>query len=179
MHLFSFGKLSCDFANSLPYLSKPIITVASVPDLPRFDLPFAFTTIHGIGNGRGLGTRWSLQLVCNHGNHSQVKTTNLFWVKNEKFILVLEANCISNLSPNHTVQLTTLRTSVRESLQLYFINMMLLISWWLSHRCSVVTDICKVMHAVWCKQVWLLPRWLPMQDGCNVVWEAPLVVLCN
>ena len=30
----------------------------------------------------------------------------------EKFILVLDA---SNLSPNHTLQLTTLRTSVRES----------------------------------------------------------------
>ena len=29
-------------------------------------------------------------------------------------------NCISNLSPNHTLQLTTLRTSVRESLQLHF-----------------------------------------------------------
>ena len=27
----------------------------------------------------------------------------------EKFILELEANCISNLSPNHTLQLTTLR----------------------------------------------------------------------
>ena len=28
----------------------------------------------------------------------------------EKFILVLEVNCISNLSPNHTLQLTILRT---------------------------------------------------------------------
>ena len=36
---------------------------------------------------------------------------SLFWL--------LEANCISNLSPNHTLQLTTLRTSVRES-QLHF-----------------------------------------------------------
>ena len=31
-------------------------------------------------------------------------------------ILVLGVNCISNLSLNHTLQLTTLRTSVRESL---------------------------------------------------------------
>ena len=30
-----------------------------------------------------------------------------------RFILVLEVNCISNLSPNHTLQLTTLRTFVR------------------------------------------------------------------
>ena len=30
-----------------------------------------------------------------------------------KFILALEVNCISNLSPNHTLQLTTLRTYVR------------------------------------------------------------------
>ena len=43
----------------------------------------------------------------------------------EKFILVLEANCISNLSPNHTLQLTTVRTSLRESLKLH---MMLLIN---------------------------------------------------
>ena len=35
-------------------------------------------------------------------------------------VLVLEANCISNLNPNHTLQLTTLGTSVRESLQLHF-----------------------------------------------------------
>ena len=32
------------------------------------------------------------------------------------FFLVLEVNCISNLSLNHTLQLTTPRTSVRESL---------------------------------------------------------------
>ena len=43
----------------------------------------------------------------------------------EKYILVL-VNCISNLSPNRTLQLTTLRTSVSESLQLHFKNMMLL-----------------------------------------------------
>ena len=30
----------------------------------------------------------------------------------KKFILVLEVNCMSNLSPNHTLQLTTLRTAV-------------------------------------------------------------------
>ena len=30
----------------------------------------------------------------------------------ERFVLVIEVNCIRNLSPNHTLQLTTLRTSV-------------------------------------------------------------------
>ena len=35
----------------------------------------------------------------------------------DTFILVLEVKCISNLSPNHTLQLTTLRTAVSESLQ--------------------------------------------------------------
>ena len=44
----------------------------------------------------------------------------------EKLILVLEANCISNLSPNHTLQLTTHRIPVRESLQSDFTKMMLL-----------------------------------------------------
>ena len=33
-------------------------------------------------------------------------------------LLWYEANCINNLSANHTLQLTTLRTSVRELLQL-------------------------------------------------------------
>ena len=51
-----------------------------------------------------------------------------------KFILVLEANCISNLSPNHTLQLTTLRTSVRESLQLHFKRLVLLIKAGVSPR---------------------------------------------
>ena len=56
------------------------LMIASVPGLPRFDLPFAFTIIHGIGrssarysivnanggkNGGGLGTR--LQLPHNAG----------------------------------------------------------------------------------------------------------------
>ena len=40
--------------------------------------------------------------------------------------LVLEAKCISNMSPNHTLQLTTHRTSVRESLPSHFTKMMLL-----------------------------------------------------
>ena len=40
----------------------------------------------------------------------------------EKFILVLEFNCIRNPTPNHSLQLTTLRTSVSEWLQLYFKN---------------------------------------------------------
>ena len=35
----------------------------------------------------------------------------------KKFILVLEVNCISNLSSNHTLQLTIFRTTVSESLQ--------------------------------------------------------------
>ena len=44
----------------------------------------------------------------------------------EKLILVLEANCISNLAPNHTLQRTTHRTSVRELLPSHFTKMMLL-----------------------------------------------------
>ena len=35
--------------------------------------------------------------------------------------LVLEVNCISNLSPNHTLQLTTLTTSVNDSLHGYVV----------------------------------------------------------
>ena len=35
--------------------------VASVPGLPRFDLPFAFTTIHGIEDRRKL--KWASALV--------------------------------------------------------------------------------------------------------------------
>ena len=75
-----------------------------------------------------------------------------------KFILVLEANCISNLSPNHTLQLTTHRTSVRESLQSHFKKMIkagdssqmfsghhiFARSWLLLHRCSVVIN-CKIL----------------------------------
>ena len=41
-----------------------------------------------------------------------------------KFILV---NCISNLSPNHTLELTTLRTSVSKSVQLHFKNIAVVI----------------------------------------------------
>ena len=37
----------------------------------------------------------------------------------QKFILVLEVNCISNLSLNHTLQLTTLRTSVHERVTMH------------------------------------------------------------
>ena len=40
--------------------------------------------------------------------------------------MVLEANCISNLGPNHTLQLTTHRTSVTESLPSHLTKMMLL-----------------------------------------------------
>ena len=60
----------------------------------------------------------------------------------EKFILVLEVNYVSNLSPNQTLQLTTLRTSVSESLQVHFKNMMLL--WWFSSRCSMVISGLKI-----------------------------------
>ena len=38
----------------------------------------------------------------------------------DTFILVLEVDCISNLSPNHTLQLTTLRTAMSKSLQRAF-----------------------------------------------------------
>ena len=58
-------------------------------------------------------------------------------------ILVLEANCISNLNPNHSYLTTdNPRTSVRESLQLHFKHMMLL---W----CSVVTISARPCVGYW------------------------------
>ena len=75
-----------------------------------------------------------------------------------RFILVLEVNCISNLSPNHTLQLTTLRTFVRVT-KTAFLNMMFL--WWFSRRCSVVTISARewlLLHVVWYMQVWPLSK---------------------
>ena len=59
---------------------------------------------------------------------------SLFWY-------ILEANCISNLSPN---QLTTLRISMRESLQKQFKNN----AW-----CCYISKIMIVfeLHALWCR----------------------------
>ena len=57
-------------------------------------------------------------------------------LKIQKFILVLEANCISNLNPNHTLQLTTLRTSVRESQQ--------------DAKAGQMFSMCKVMVVIGC-----------------------------
>ena len=59
--------------------------------------------------------------------------------------LVLEANYISNLSPNHTLYTDNLRTSVRETLLISsWLPKNDAILWWLSHRCSL---FCKIMHA--------------------------------
>ena len=86
----------------------------------------------------------------------------------ERFILVLEANCINNLNPNHTLQLTTFRTSVRESLQLHFKHMMAFVVT-LSQMFSGYY-ISKIMHwlwnALWCKKLWLFHR-------CSVVTISP------
>ena len=64
----------------------------------------------------------------------------------------IRANCISNLSPNHTLQLTTW-TCVKESLQVYLKNMML-IKARDSHRFFSGYYISKIMGCV------TLPRWL-------------------
>ena len=89
----------------------------------------------------------------------------------EKFFLVLEVNCISNLSPNHTFQLTTLRTAARESrfkkydafvvtlsqmFNGYYICKIMCCSCSLiqtgviysDHRCSVVTN-CNILVVTW------------------------------
>ena len=101
----------------------------------------------------------------------------------QKFVLILEVNCISNLSPNHTIQLINLRTSVREALQLQPLLMLLIkagdsltdVQWLLYiskimvviacsliqagvtlYRCSVVTISARswlLVHALWYKQV--------------------------
>ena len=63
----------------------------------------------------GCFNRWVVTLVAGDGGV-------------ERFDLVIEVNCISNMSLNYTLQLTTLRTPVSESLQLHFKNTMLL--WW-------------------------------------------------
>ena len=57
------------------------------------------------------------------------------------FILILEANCISNLNQNHTLQLTTLER-LWESQQLHFKHMTLL---W----CSVVTISARSCVGYW------------------------------
>ena len=100
----------------------------------------------------------------------------------EMFILVLKANCISNLNPNHSLHLRTLE---HLWLQLHF-KMMLL--WWLSHRCLVNTISTRS-----CIGYWMLfdksrcdpftdVQWLLYQQdrGCKIVWEtSSMVVLCN
>ena len=87
-----------------------------------------------------------------------------------KFLLVyiLEVNCISNPSPNHTLQLTTLKTAVSKLLQ----KIMLL--WWFSCTGYYICKIMVIIGALWCMQVWSLSemhdQWLLyLQDE---VWEA-------
>ena len=66
----------------------------------------------------------------------------------EKFLLVyiLEVNCISNLSPNHTLQLTTLKTAVSKLLQKNDGFVVILL-----HRLVYLQDngyyCCSLMHA--------------------------------
>ena len=70
-------------------------------------------------------------------------------VNYEKLILVLEGNCISNLSPNHTLQLTTHRTLnfVRESLQILLTKLVTLSQMFNGHY------ICKIVIVIAYKQV--------------------------
>ena len=66
-------------------------------------------------------------------------------------LFVYYANYISNLNPNHTLQLTTLRTSVR----LYIYN----------HRCSVVTISARSCIVIAC----YMHGATPFKGACSVV----------
>ena len=65
----------------------------------------------------------------------------------ERFVLVIEVNCISNLSPNHTLQLTTLRTSVSESLQLHFNAFVVILSQMFCGSLYLQDDARSLIHA--------------------------------
>jgi len=88
--------------------------------------------------------------VYMEGNNVCARTTEwLPWLQlgdngYEQFILVLEVNCISNLSPNHTLQLTILRTTVSESLQNKYDDFVVI----LSQRLVYLQDIiaCSLMY---------------------------------
>ena len=84
---------------------------------------------------------------------------------------LFEVNCISNLKPYHTLQLTTLRTSVSESLQLHYKiwcfcgDSVADVQWLLIIACSL-----------WYMQVWPFSK---LHDQWRL-WEAStLVVSCN
>ena len=93
---------------------------------------------------------WLVYLLIPKDNQHKKMTTELLpWLQETVAVRSLfEVNCISNLKPYHTLQLTTLRTSVSESLQLHYKNMMLL--WWFSRRCSVVTYYCMLFDTFMC-----------------------------
>ena len=82
----------------------------------------------------------------------------------EKLILVLVVNCISNLSPNHSLQFTTHRTSV-QSLQPHFKKIMLL-----TKAGDSLTDVQWLLYLdCCCTDV----RWLLQDLGCcctDVQW---------
>ena len=62
----------------------------------------------------------------------------------KKFILVLEVNCMSNLSPNHhTLQLTTLRTAVSHYKKIYGDFVVILLLWLLYLRDIIA---CSLMY---------------------------------
>jgi len=84
----------------------------------------------------------------------------------EKFISVfIEVNCISNLSPNHTLQLTTLITSASKSLQLHFDAFVVILSWiTISTRWGCIL------------QIVLTSEWLPwlqtnLWEVCFCCWK--------
>ena len=85
----------------------------------------------------------------------------------ERFILVLEANCINNLNPNHTLQLTTLK-HLRESLQLHFKLMMAfvvtLLQMFSGYYISKI--MCWLWNPLWYKKLWHFHR-------CSVVTTSP------
>ena len=97
----------------------------------------------------------------------------------ERFILVLEANCINNLNPNHTLQLTTLK-HLRESLQLHFKLMMAFVVT-LLQMFSGYYYICKIMrllwNALWYKKLWHFTdvQWLLYLQDHALVVECSLI----
>ena len=75
----------------------------------------------------------------------------------EKIVVMrslLEANCISNLSPNHTLQQIINPQNICEGVTTTTLHGYMILLWWLSHRCSIVTIyICKIMVFIACSLV--------------------------
>ena len=134
------------------YYSTLISTVLT--EIDRWLTPFddsGWCIAHCKKKKFGCFNRWVVTLVARDGGVERFND------------LVTEVNCISNMSLNYTLQLTTLRTPVSESLQLTAFQkhnafVMILRRRW------VVTISTKLLHALWYVQVWLLSK---MHDQCR------------